>query len=321
MPCTPTPSDSSGAGASPPSSCEALGGRGLALDRVTVSDTSAEVLARLKARFPAIADDRRQRGSGGVRAGLPRPAPARPEGRAPRDRAPIAAGRGRGVPRACPHPRPPLGPPRAASPASPGSCRTPPRSSAPASTRWPSPRAFRRTLGPRSRRSSTASGRTRWCPRSRWRPTRSWPPWARPTSGSSGGSCASWPRRSASAPTDADEALRAMLDGAVRTFFDAGLTPEQVLDLVPVKPLAEAEAQVRAGLPRRAAPSPREAQGGLSRPRGQARQKERRSSAWARRAPASAACPRTRRPAGRTSGRGPPRPDGARDAAGRRRRR
>lgn len=43
---------------------------------------------------------------------------------------------------------------------------------------------------------------------------------------------------------DADRALRAMLDGAVRTLFDAGLTPAQVLDLVPVKPLAEAEPQI-----------------------------------------------------------------------------
>jgi pyrroline-5-carboxylate reductase len=43
---------------------------------------------------------------------------------------------------------------------------------------------------------------------------------------------------------DGNRALRAMLDGAVRTFFDAGLTPEQVLDLVPVKPLAEAEPQI-----------------------------------------------------------------------------
>jgi pyrroline-5-carboxylate reductase len=45
-----------------------------------------------------------------------------------------------------------------------------------------------------------------------------------------------------------------MLDGSVRTFFDAGLTADQVLDLVPVKPLAEAEAQVvqayRDALPR-----------------------------------------------------------------------
>ena len=45
-------------------------------------------------------------------------------------------------------------------------------------------------------------------------------------------------------PADADRALRAMLDGAVRTFFDAGLTAAQVLDLVPVKPLVEAEPQI-----------------------------------------------------------------------------
>jgi pyrroline-5-carboxylate reductase len=42
----------------------------------------------------------------------------------------------------------------------------------------------------------------------------------------------------------ADCALRAMLDGAIRTLFDAGLTPEQVMDLVPVRPLAEAEPQI-----------------------------------------------------------------------------
>jgi pyrroline-5-carboxylate reductase len=46
------------------------------------------------------------------------------------------------------------------------------------------------------------------------------------------------------APAESDLALRAMLDGAMRTFFDAGLTAEQVLDLVPVKPLAEAEPQI-----------------------------------------------------------------------------
>jgi pyrroline-5-carboxylate reductase len=42
----------------------------------------------------------------------------------------------------------------------------------------------------------------------------------------------------------ADCALRAMLDGAIRTLFDTGLTPEQVMDLVPVKPLADAEPQI-----------------------------------------------------------------------------
>lgn len=46
------------------------------------------------------------------------------------------------------------------------------------------------------------------------------------------------------AATDADRALRAMLDGAVRTFFDSGLSAPQVMDLVPVKPLAEAEPQI-----------------------------------------------------------------------------
>jgi pyrroline-5-carboxylate reductase len=53
---------------------------------------------------------------------------------------------------------------------------------------------------------------------------------------------------------DADRALRAMLDGSVRTFFDSGLGAAQVLDLVPVKPLAEAEPQIlqayREALPR-----------------------------------------------------------------------
>ena len=53
---------------------------------------------------------------------------------------------------------------------------------------------------------------------------------------------------------DADRALRSMLDGSVRTFFDSGLGAAQVLDLVPVKPLADAEPQIlqayRDALPR-----------------------------------------------------------------------
>jgi pyrroline-5-carboxylate reductase len=48
------------------------------------------------------------------------------------------------------------------------------------------------------------------------------------------------------APADGDRALRAMLDGAVRTLFEAGLSPEQVLDLVPVRPLAKNEPGIRA---------------------------------------------------------------------------
>jgi pyrroline-5-carboxylate reductase len=45
-------------------------------------------------------------------------------------------------------------------------------------------------------------------------------------------------------PAEADVALRAMLDGAVRTFFDSGLPAARVMDLVPVKPLAESEQQI-----------------------------------------------------------------------------
>ena len=44
---------------------------------------------------------------------------------------------------------------------------------------------------------------------------------------------------------EADTALRTMLDGAARTFFDPGRTYEDVADLIPVKPLAEAEPQIR----------------------------------------------------------------------------
>jgi pyrroline-5-carboxylate reductase len=44
---------------------------------------------------------------------------------------------------------------------------------------------------------------------------------------------------------EADAALGAMLEGAARTFFDPGRTYEEVADLVPVKPLADAEPQIR----------------------------------------------------------------------------
>ncbi len=43
---------------------------------------------------------------------------------------------------------------------------------------------------------------------------------------------------------EVDTALRAMLDGATRTFFDSGLPAERVIDLVPVRPLADAEAEI-----------------------------------------------------------------------------
>ena len=44
---------------------------------------------------------------------------------------------------------------------------------------------------------------------------------------------------------ETDAALRAMLEGAAQTFFDSGRPYEAVVDLVPVKPLAEAEPQIR----------------------------------------------------------------------------
>jgi pyrroline-5-carboxylate reductase len=44
---------------------------------------------------------------------------------------------------------------------------------------------------------------------------------------------------------EADAALRAMLEGAARTFFDPGRPYEEVADLVPVKPLGNAEPQIR----------------------------------------------------------------------------
>jgi len=46
-------------------------------------------------------------------------------------------------------------------------------------------------------------------------------------------------------PAEADAALRAMLEGATRTLFDPQRSYEQVSDLVPVKPLAAAEPRIR----------------------------------------------------------------------------
>ena len=43
---------------------------------------------------------------------------------------------------------------------------------------------------------------------------------------------------------EADSGLKRMVCGAARTLVDSGLTPAEVMDLVPVKPLAEMEPQV-----------------------------------------------------------------------------
>jgi pyrroline-5-carboxylate reductase len=45
-------------------------------------------------------------------------------------------------------------------------------------------------------------------------------------------------------PADADRALRAMLSGALATLLDGGLTPAALMDLIPVKPMAEVEPTV-----------------------------------------------------------------------------
>jgi pyrroline-5-carboxylate reductase len=46
-------------------------------------------------------------------------------------------------------------------------------------------------------------------------------------------------------PTAVDVALRAMVTGAVATLLDSGLSPDDVMDLVPVKPLAAQEPAMR----------------------------------------------------------------------------
>jgi pyrroline-5-carboxylate reductase len=47
-------------------------------------------------------------------------------------------------------------------------------------------------------------------------------------------------------PAEADVAIKRMVCGAARTLVDSGLSPAEVMDLVPVKPLAEMEPQVSA---------------------------------------------------------------------------
>ena len=136
---------------------EALGGRGLALERVTVSDTSAEVLIGLKLRFPAIAttsDNAEAASQERVFLALHPPTlktvlPAiasRSEGtRSPsRSRSSSASLSSSSC--------------SPASAASHGSCPTLLRSCARASTRWPSARASPQPSDSRSRRCSTGWG-------------------------------------------------------------------------------------------------------------------------------------------------------------------
>jgi pyrroline-5-carboxylate reductase len=222
---------------------EALGGRGLALERVTVSDTSAEVLARLKGRFPAITTtaDNAQAASRervflalhppALKAVLPALASCVRQDAVVVSLAPVLTlarlsemlgGFAR-------------------------LARVLPNAPSIARAGW-NPVAFGAALSADVRAEIEALldglGAHPVVPEETLEayailaamgPTYFWFQWQalRELAGTFGLSAEA-----------ADLALRAMLDGAIRTLFDAGLTPEQVMDLVPVKPLAEAEPQI-----------------------------------------------------------------------------
>ena len=46
-------------------------------------------------------------------------------------------------------------------------------------------------------------------------------------------------------PEEAKEGLLKMMKGALKTMTDSGLSPTEVMDLIPVKPLGEEEANIR----------------------------------------------------------------------------
>ena len=222
---------------------EALGGRGLALERVTVSDTSGEVLARLKARFPAItttADNAEAASRERVFLALHPPAlKAVLQELAPRVRkdavvvslAPVLTlarlsemlGGFTRLARVLPN---------APSVVRAGFNPVAFADGLPADARaeietlldglGPHPVVPEETL--EAYAILAAMG-----------PTYFWFQWQGLREIAEGLGLAKG---------DADRALRAMLDGSVRTFFDSGLGAAQVLDLVPVKPLAEAEPQI-----------------------------------------------------------------------------
>jgi pyrroline-5-carboxylate reductase len=222
---------------------EALGGRGLALERVTVSDTSAEVLARLKGRFPAIgatADNAEAASRERVFLALHPPAlkavlptvaarvrkDAVVVSLAPvltLDRLSELLGGFKRLARVLPN--------------APSVVRAGFNPVAFAEGLPASERAEIETLldGLGAHPVVPEASLEAYAILAAMGPTYFWFQWQalRELAGSFG-----------LPAEDADRALRAMLDGAVRTLFDAGLTPEQVLDLVPVKPLAEAEPQI-----------------------------------------------------------------------------
>ena len=46
-------------------------------------------------------------------------------------------------------------------------------------------------------------------------------------------------------PEEAKEALTKMMKGALKTMADSGLSTSEVMDLIPVKPIGEEEANIR----------------------------------------------------------------------------
>ena len=222
---------------------EALGGRGLALDRVTVSDTNPEVLARLKGRFPAVAAtaDNAEAASRervflalhppALKAALPEIASRLRPDAAVVSLAPVLtlarlsnlldgfSRLARVLPNAPSLVRAGFNP-VAFAPGLPADAR-----------------AEIETLLDGLGAHPTVPEETleAYAILAAMGPTYFWFQWQalRELAASFG-----------LPPAEADRALRAMLDGAVRTFFDGGLTAGQVLDLVPVRPLAEAEPQI-----------------------------------------------------------------------------
>lgn len=223
---------------------EALGGRGLALDRVTVSDTSPEVLAKRKEQFPAITTtaDNAAAASGervflalhppALKAALPELAGAlRPEAVVV-SLAPVLAfeklsallgGFDRLV-RVIPN-----------APSLVGAGYNPMAfgDGLPAQER-----AEVETLldGLGSHPVVPEETLEAYAILAAMGPTYFWFQWQalRDLAGSFGLGAA-----------ETDAALRAMLEGATRTFFDPGRSYEEVADLVPVKPLADAEPRIR----------------------------------------------------------------------------
>ena len=210
--------------------------------------------------LPGDRHDRRQRRGRKPGARVPRAPPAGREGRAARARASPASGRGRRLARARADARPPLRDARRlhAPRARPAQCAFD-------RARGLQPGRLRgRAARGRARRDRDAARRARGAPRGAGGdarglrdPRRDGPDLLLvPVAGAA---------RDRSGPSasrgDADRALRAMLDGSVRTFFDPGLGAAQVLDLVPVKPLAEAEPQILQAYRDALPPPPRQAQG------------------------------------------------------------